>query len=434
MRSLANLRGLVMPAILGLLAAGRTATPAHADLLGPIVGPVDHESAVVWLRTEGAPEVAIRFVDSNGAEVHAARLTPAAGSDWCASGAVRGLRPDTAYRCLVTAPGGVDGACGFRTAVHPDQPGRCTVAIGSCASESFPGVWERMADEGAEVVVLCGDTPYIDTSDLAVNRRRHHEFLAQPGLADLLRTRSLVGTWDDHDFGGNDTDGRGVDRDGIRRVFLDYRPLATAGEDGQGIYTSLRRGPVEIFLIDARFFSQTEPSPVAADKPTLLGRRQWDWLRRSLAASSAPFKLLVTGMVWHDKPNREKDDWETYAHEREALFRWIGDRRIGGVVLVGGDVHVSLRLAHDAVETAGYTIPEFVSSPLHDRIKPKLVPAQDPRLAWSAVEPNVFLLVEADSTGAEPTLAAAWIRQDGRRLHEHRLTAGQLSGGDAWRR
>lgn len=434
MRSLANLRGPIATAILGLLVNGHAATFARAELLGPFVGPVDHESAVVWLRTEGAAEVTMRVVDLNGVEVHAARLAPSADSDWCASAVVRGLRPDTAYRCLVTAPDGVDGECGFRTAVAPGQPGRCAVAIGSCASESFPGVWERMAGEGVEVVVLCGDTPYIDTSDIAVNRRRHREFLAQPGLADLLRTRSLVGTWDDHDFGGNDTDGRSVERDGIRGVFLDYRPLVTAGEAGQGIYTAFRRGPVEVFLIDARYFSQTEPSPVAADKPTLLGRRQWDWLRRSLAASTAPFKLLVTGMVWHDKPNTEKDDWETYAHERDALFRWIGEQRIGGVVLVGGDVHVSLRLAHDTAATAGYAIPEYVSSPLHDRIKPKLVPTQDRRLVWSAVEPNVFLLIEADSTGPEPTLAAAWIRQDGRRLHQHRLTAGQLSGGDAWRR
>jgi alkaline phosphatase D len=417
-------------AVVSLL-AGR----AEAVLLGPITGPVDHASAVVWLRSDDAAELAIRVVGPDDAEVHAARLTPSADHDWCVSCPVSGLRPDTPYRCVVAAADGEPrGECGFRTAAAPDAPSRCSLAIGSCASEKFPGVWERMAREGAELVVLAGDTPYIDTSDLAVNRRRHREFLSQPGLTDLLRTRSFVGTWDDHDFGGNDSDGRRVDRDTIRRVFLEYRPLASAGEEGQGIYTTVRRGPVEVFLLDARFFAQTEPSPVAADKPTLLGRRQWDWLRRSLADSTAPFKLLVTGMVWHDKPNREKDDWETYAHERDALFRSIGEQRIGGVVLVGGDVHVSLRLEHDSVATAGYTIPEFVSSPLHDRVIPTLVPTANPRLAWSAVEPNVFLLVEADSTGPDPTLVATWIRQDGTRLHAHRLTAGQLSGGDAWRR
>ena len=99
-------------------------------------------------------------------------------------------------------------------------------------------------------MLLCGDTPYIDTSDLATNRRRHREFLAQPGLAELIRTRPTLGTWDDHDFGANDSDATKVYRETIRQVFTEYRALQSFGENGEGIYTSFRRGPVEVFLID----------------------------------------------------------------------------------------------------------------------------------------------------------------------------------------
>lgn len=407
---------------------------AEVTTLGPVVGAVDHATATVWIRHAEMLPLMLTVRAPSGAVVHEANCFPMADDDFCTTCEIAGLDPDTEYTFGFVDRRGAEVAAGaFRTAVSPSQPSRCSVAIGSCASESFPGVWQRMATEGAEVVALCGDTPYIDSSDMRVNRDRHRAFLAQAGLIPLLRSRPLVGTWDDHDFGKNDSDGRSVDRDVIRRVFLEYRPLVTAGEGEQGIYSSLRRGPIELFLLDARFFSQAEPSPVAPDKPTLLGKRQWEWLRRSLVASSAPFKLLITGMVWHDKPNKEKDDWETYAHEREALFRWLGEKRIGGVVLVGGDVHVSLRLVHDTLETAGYLIPEFVSSPLHDKVIPSLVPSKEPGLKWSAVEPNVFLLVEADSTTKEPTLVATWIRQDGLRLHQHSLTAGELSGGDTWR-
>jgi len=407
---------------------------ADGTTLGPVVGAVDHATATVWIRHTGKSPLKLTVRKPGGAVVHEAICSPRGDDDFCTTCEIGDLDADTEHAFGFFNGRGAEVAAGtFRTAVNPSRPSRCRVAIGSCASESFPGVWQRMATEGAEVVALCGDTPYIDSSDMRVNRDRHRAFLAQPGLVDLLRTRPLVGTWDDHDFGRNDSDGRSVDRDVIRRVFLEYRPLMNAGEEGEGIYTALRRGPIELFLLDARFFSQAEPSPVAPDKPTLLGKRQWEWLRRSLAASSAPFKLLITGMVWHDKPNKEKDDWETYAYEREALFRWLGEEQIGGVVLVGGDVHVSLRLVHDTIESAGYPIPEFVSSPLHDKVIPKLVPSKESGLKWSAVEPNVFLLVEADSTGAEPTLIATWIRQDGKRLHQCRFTAGELSGGDAWR-
>jgi alkaline phosphatase D len=121
----------------------------------------------------------------------------------------------------------------------------------------------------------------------------------------------------------------------------------------------------------------------------------------------------------------EKDDWQTYAHERDALFRFIGDKGITGVVLLGGDVHVSLRLDHPTAKTVGYSLPEYVVSPLHDRVLPALVPTGDPLLQWSAAEPNVFLRMEADSTGDQPRLTSTWIRMDGKRLREHVLVAGE---------
>lgn len=415
-------------AVLFVWALGAGICRAEGVTLGPVIGAVDHARAVVWIRHQDESPLTLTVRDSDDMVIHEAQVIPSRERDFCCTSEIVGLKSDAVYQLSYRAKEAAEVAQGsFRTAPAPSVPSRCKIAIGSCASESFPEIWKRMAFEGVDVVALCGDTPYIDSSDLGVNRRRHREFLAQPGLIELLRTRPMVGTWDDHDFGGNDSDGRSVDREVIRQVFLEYRPLATAGEDGQGIYTSLRRGPVELFLIDARYFSQAEPSPVMPDKPTLLGRRQWDWLRRSLAESTAPFKLLITGMVWHDKPNKEKDDWETYAYERDALFRWIGEQQINGVMLVGGDVHVSLRLLHDTAGVAGYSIPEFVSSPLHAKLIPKLVPTKEKGLQWSAVEPNVFLLVDADSTLPEPTLIATWIRQDGTRLHEYRIDASDLA-------
>jgi len=103
----------------------------------------------------------------------------------------------------------------------------------------------------------------------------------------------LWGTWDDHDFGGNDTDGNVKDKETIRKVFREYRAHHQFGENDQGIYTRFRRGPVEVFLLDARYFAQTEPSPVDPNKTTCLGRQQWNWLLKGLQQSDAPFKLIA---------------------------------------------------------------------------------------------------------------------------------------------
>lgn len=409
------------------VATGCSIAAAEAPLTGPVIGHVDHESARIWVRPAAAGAVTLQVRDAAGKPVFedAARATP--DHDLCVTWHVPRLTAATDYRYSIRVgterqPAAEDT---FRTSADPGAAATAVLAFGSCASERFPGVWERMAVERVEAILLCGDTPYIDTSDLARNRDRHRAFIGQKGLAELVRSRPLLGTWDDHDFGGNDSDGKKVDRKTIRKAFTEYRPLASFGEDGAGVYTKFRRGPVEVFLIDARYFSQTEPSFADPSKPTLLGTRQWDWLKKSLVASTAPFKVLATGMVWHDKPNAEKDDWETYAHEREALFRFIGEEKIGGVVLLGGDVHVSLRLMHPTAATAGYPLCEYVVSPLHDKTIPKLVPVGDPKLRWSAVEPNVFLRMEADSTGKTPRLTSTWIRMDGKRLHEHVLEPGR---------
>jgi alkaline phosphatase D len=406
-----------------LLVTAAHAALAEATLTGPAVGNVDHESAKIWVRPKQAGGVSIEVRDRDGLVVFENTTQALPANDLCVTWNVPRLNAATDYRYAIRF-GEADEVAAestFRTATDPETPAKTVLAFGSCASEKFPAVWERMATEGTEALFLCGDTPYIDNSDLAKNRARHRAFLGQKGLAELVRSRPVLGTWDDHDFGGNDSDGTKVDRETIRKVFMEYRPNGSFGENGHGIYTTFRRGPVEVFLIDARYFSQAEPSPVDPKKPTLLGRQQWEWLKRSLLASTAPFKVLVTGMVWHNKPNKEKDDWETYAHEREALFKFIGEEKITGVVLLGGDVHVSLRLEHDTAKSAGYPIPEYVVSPLHERVLPQLIPEGDPRLVWSAIEPNVFLRMEVDSTGTVPRLTATWVRMDGKRLHEHVL-------------
>lgn len=406
-------------ALLGVVAAA-----AEPAVIGPALGHVDERTARVWLRPAGEAEVTLTVRDPAGRSVFEDTQTATADRDFCLTWAVTGLAPATGYAYSFSwrSGGGAGAPTGpwpLVTAPPADLPARACLGFGSCGSEAFPAIWERMAVEGVEAILLCGDTPYIDTSDLAKNRQRHRAFLAQRGLTEVVRTRPLLGTWDDHDFGGNDSDGSEVDRETIRRVFTEYRALATYGEEGAGIYTRVRRGPVEVFLIDARFFSRTGPSPVDPTKKTLLGPRQWEWLKAALLSSTAPFKVLATGMVWHDKPNREKDDWETYAHEREAVFDFLAENKIGGAVLLGGDVHVSLLLEHLPRERLGQPLFEYVVSPLHDRVIPSLVPTQDKRLLWSAVEPNVFLRMVADTTGEVPTLTSTWIRMDGRRLHEH---------------
>ncbi|MCH2611458.1 MAG: alkaline phosphatase D family protein, partial [Pirellulales bacterium] len=229
-----------------------------------------------------------------------------------------------------------------------------------------------------------------------------------------------------HDFGLNDSDGRLKGKERSRKAFMEYRANQSFGHDDQGIYTKFRRGGVEVFLLDTRWFARTEPSPVAPEKPTLLGKRQWAWLKQGLEESTAPFKVIACGMIWDDKENRESDDWGTYHYERQALFDFLGEKNISGVVLIGGDIHCSRWLEYKTNEQVGYPIRQFIVSPIHNRVIPTLNVAH-PDLIKGAAIPNVWLRLEVDTGTSPATLHARWMQMNGRKMWDVMLTEDDLS-------
>ncbi|MFT7836887.1 alkaline phosphatase D family protein [Saccharothrix sp. BKS2] len=416
-----------------------TPMPAEAAV-GPLVGHVDETTARLWARPGLDPAAFPTWVCTAraGATTRTATAALSTANDNTLLVTVTGLRAATRYEYSIAPQGGAPGFTpltgSFTTAPAAGAPAVVTMGLGSCAPSTPSTVWTRIADEGCDSFVLLGDTPYVDSADLAVARAEHRRFLAQPELARVVRSMPVWGTWDDHDFGGNDFHGDHTGKRANRTAFVDYRANATFGHsasgvqlttrgDGEGVYTSFRRGPVEVFLIDPRWFSRTGPSWADPAKPTCLGREQWEWLRARLRASTATFKALATGMIWDDKGNAEKDDWETYAHEKNAILDLVAAERIPGCFLIGGDIHVSRALNYGP--RVGYDLWQYIVSPLHAGTIPSLN-TPHPALVHSAVEPHVFLKLVADTTVSPATLAATWINREGRRLFEVRRTATDL--------
>jgi alkaline phosphatase D len=148
-------------------------------------------------------------------------------------------------------------------------------------------------------------------------------------------------------------------------------------------------------------------------------------LLRSLQESTAPFKLITCGMIWDDKENKESDDWGTYTHERQALFDFLGQSRISGVVLVGGDIHCSRLLRYKTEHQVGYPLHQFIVSPIHDRTIADLNVAH-PDLIEGAAIPHVWLRLEVDTTQKPATLHAEWVQMNGQKMWDITLNQQQL--------
>ncbi|MES2707052.1 MAG: alkaline phosphatase D family protein [Verrucomicrobiota bacterium] len=406
------------------------APPSAGRILGPLLGHSDETSAMVWMRAVEEGELTLEVTPEAGGAPLFQKQSASLKDDLCVHWRITGLQPGTKYRyrvlrgdqALAADPGQI-----LSTAPKAGAPVKVRLAISSCAREdaSSRAVWNRMAAESVEAVVLIGDTPYIDSTDLKVQTRRHQEFAAVPEYQALLRSRPCWWTWDDHDFAGNDSSGLAEGKENSRLVYTRYRPQPAFGDGSGGIYTGFRRGPVEIFILDTRWFSMTGPSFASAHQPTMLGAAQWEWLRESLLQSTAPFKLLACGVIWDDKENTESDDWGTYRHELRAIQKFIGEKRIPGVVLVGGDIHASRVLRYPTTGTVGYDLVQFIASPIHSSTIPSLN-VYNPALIRSAVEPNVFLRVDVDSTVSPAELHATLINRNGEQVFSYHLTTDDL--------
>ncbi len=393
---------------------------------GPMVGTVGTGEAHLLYRP-GAEEVDLRLTvrDAAGEVAATVNSISLADNDHVAKFHVTGLEADSVYQYRierVTPDGLVEAAAAndqqFRTSLPPGARGVVTAGFVSCANDSTESVWAEMMRLGVDRVFFMGDTPYVDRIDvrqLQPAREQHRHFISTPNIARLIRSRPTAATWDDHDFGLNNSNGVYINIGGNRSAnalqsFREYRAHAQFGNGSEGIYHADTMGVMDVFLLDPRYFSQKTPSPVNPEHPTCFGPDQWDWIRQALKDSRATFKVLAMGQIWQRKKNSENDEMFTYQAERDALLDFVRVERISGVVTFGGDIHVSRHLL--APRRVGYDLHHFISSPSGASVIPSLnIPHAS--LVWSSQAPRQFLTFTADTRGPEPVLTARFMRDTG---------------------
>ncbi|MEE9393300.1 MAG: alkaline phosphatase D family protein [Planctomycetota bacterium] len=408
--------------------AAQSEAPQGALLQGPVLLQRDATQCELWFRfdREGRYQVELsKFESPEPTNPVLIDLIALEKRDFCATIRLRKLHPDTLYGIrLLTSTGSFMAGSALFVRTPPRRRASTRLVFASCAdeNEATGRVLERIGEDRPDALVLLGDTPYIDTTRLSVQRRRYREFAGWGALARVVRRTPLYSIWDDHDFGRNDSDGNLPGKENSRRAFIEYRRHPNDPGKHAGIYQRFSCGAAEVFLLDTRTFAATEDSSAAPGTPTLLGKDQWQWLTESLRKSRAPFKILACGMIWNGAVRPGKPDhWASYPAEREALFRFIGEEKISGVVLIGGDIHRSRHLSHLSEKSAGYRLHEFISSPMHGRI---IGAANQPHpgLLWDQGAPYSYLRLDVSAK----ELKFQFRNRDAKTLHEGTLNAAAL--------
>jgi alkaline phosphatase D len=324
---------------------------------GPTLGAVMPGGIRVWVRTEKESEVEVRVVQdwdfTNTVAVASGRTN--AVDDFTGVVQLNGLKPETFYRYRLF----VDGTevprrpeWSFRTT--PDHGSRqpVRIAFGSCAhyTPEYERIWDTIRLRRPQVFLTLGDNVYIDLAG-KVNALHDYTYYcrqSRPEWRRLAASTPIYAVWDDHDCVIDDVFmGPYVDRPswklGHFRVFRRNwnNPSYGAEPEWPATWFNFRLGPVEVFMLDGRFYRENWRRPGAS----MLGPIQKAWLLDALEKSTAVFKILASPVAWADDAKTATaggdayDTWYGHRDEREEIFDFIFQNGINGVLLISGDRH-----------------------------------------------------------------------------------------------
>jgi len=245
------------------------------------------------------------------------------------------------------------GSCAYVNEPEFDRPG---TPYGS-HYEIFSSIHRQKPD----FMVWMGDNTYTREADWNTRTGILHRYThtrSLPELQPLLASTHHYATWDDHDYGPNDSDRSFW----LKKTSLEAFKLFWGNPNfifDEGVTGTFQWADVQFFLLDDRYYKSPNDNTVV--ERTILGQRQFDWLIDALSSSQAAFKFMVVGGQVLN-PAKVAENFSTYPEEREKLIRTITEAKIPGVIFLDGDRHHSVLSKLDRNGT--YPLYDFTVSPL----------------------------------------------------------------------
>lgn len=288
-------------------------------------------------------------------------------------------------------------------------------------------MWDTIGAIEPRALLLLGDNVYIDDPETPEMQRFHYyRRQSQPEWGKLAKAVPIYSIWDDHDFTTNDGwGGPDIEKPSWKRdVWEIYKenwdnPYYGGGKENPGCWFDFRIGNVHFIMIDGRYYRESPKDK----SPSMLGAVQMKWLKKTLADKPATFKVICTNvpMAPKVKPG-SKDTWDGYSDERSAIYQFIADQKLPGVVILSADRHRSDAYKVDTEIEGMYPLFEFSSSRLTNQHVHKLI---DHSL-FGYNEKQSFGRVDFDLTVEDPTVKYTIINIDGKAIHDLTVKLSQL--------
>lgn len=236
------------------------------------------------------------------------------------------------------------------------------IAFGSCAHENHPlPIFNLVVKHKPDLFIFLGDNIYGDTKSMDTLQMKYNILAQKPSFQNLKKNVPIIATWDDHDYGWNDTGRHYPFKTESKEIFLKFfnEPKDSDRRKHEGIYTSYmyetNGKKLQIILLDnrtfrddynkykgefasdKRYFYELDFAPMQEPDSTYLGAAQWRWLEEELK-KPADLRLIGSGSQFSIEYNGY-EGWPEYPLEKQKFVDLIKKTKANGVMFLTGDVH-----------------------------------------------------------------------------------------------
>lgn len=301
----------------------------------------------ISIKAKLTQNITVRVVYSTNADLRDCEYsTIFSSTNFISSITLTKLKPDTIYYWTIEKDGKRSSVIGkFKTFPQPLTATSFKFAAASCANTgSVRTAFQQIADLDISFFELIGDIHYrdISTNDVQLFRDAYEAILGLPQQAYFYRRLSVPYSYDDHDFGGDNSDGTSVVKPAVTQAFQEYIPHypLPEGEGNNPIYFSFTCGRFLFIHTDNRYNKSVVTDVDGASK-TVLGATQKQWLKDTMLAAKSTHR----GIFWFNPfcwngTNTASNEWSAYATERTEIADFIRTNDIPLVAIISGDAHM----------------------------------------------------------------------------------------------
>ena len=310
------------------------------------------------------------------------------------------------------------GSCSYINEPEFDRPGK---PYGS-NFEIFNSINKKKPD----FMLWLGDNTYLREPDWNSRTgfiKRYSHTRAFPELQPLLASTHHYATWDDHDYGPNNSDGSFWLKETASEIFKLFWGNPNYNVTGKGGITGFFQwSDLDFFLLDNRYH-RTANNNFTGNRQ-MLGKDQIDWLINALSFSQASFKFVaVGGQVISNGAVYE--NYATYPDERKYLLDKIREAKIEGVIFLDGDRHHTILSKMQETKNV-YPLYDLTCSSLTAGVNNDNEPYNSFKLEETFVNVNNFGMLNVTGPTNDRELTIQIFDKDGKELWIKSIKANDL--------